>query len=243
MKTVTLSTLQAYKRAGETFSCLTAYDASFAHAASAAGIDVLLVGDSLGMVLQGHSSTLPVTIDDICYHTRCAARGKGHSLLMVDLPFMSNATTERLLEAIDETTRIVPIISIQKMANDFEHLHKWATNEDARKAVTLFNKTNTPILGIIENMSYFIAPDTGKRYDIFRSGGGRATAERLGVPLIAEVPIDMSICEGGDAGLPAAAAASSSPQREAFVRAGREVAKLISVQNLTSGSGPVIESN
>lgn len=98
MKTVTLSTLQAYKRAGETFSCLTAYDASFAHAASEAGIDVLLVGDSLGMVLQGHSSTLPVTIDDICYHTRCAARGKGHSLLMVDLPFMSNATTERLLE-------------------------------------------------------------------------------------------------------------------------------------------------
>jgi 3-methyl-2-oxobutanoate hydroxymethyltransferase len=98
MKTVTLSTLQAYKQAGETFSCLTAYDASFAHAASQAGIDVLLVGDSLGMVLQGHSSTLPVTIEDIVYHTRCAARGKGHSLLMVDLPFMSNATTERLLE-------------------------------------------------------------------------------------------------------------------------------------------------
>jgi 3-methyl-2-oxobutanoate hydroxymethyltransferase len=98
MKTVTLSTLQAYKQTGETFSCLTAYDASFAHAASQAGIDVLLVGDSLGMVLQGHNSTLPVTIDDIVYHTRCAARGKGHSLLMVDLPFMSNATTERLLE-------------------------------------------------------------------------------------------------------------------------------------------------
>lgn len=98
MKTVTLSTLQAYKRAGETFSCLTAYDSSFAHAASHAGIDVLLVGDSLGMVLQGHSSTLPVTVDDICYHTRCAARGNGASLLMVDLPFMSNPTTERLLE-------------------------------------------------------------------------------------------------------------------------------------------------
>tara|TARA_R110002012_G_scaffold30111_1_gene91789 strand:- start:4053 stop:4844 length:792 start_codon:yes stop_codon:yes gene_type:complete len=98
MKTVTLSTLQAYKQAGETFSCLTAYDASFAHAASQAGIDVLLVGDSLGMVLQGHNSTLPVTIEDITYHTRCAARGKGHSLLMVDLPFMSNATTEGLLQ-------------------------------------------------------------------------------------------------------------------------------------------------
>ncbi|WP_235041140.1 3-methyl-2-oxobutanoate hydroxymethyltransferase [Vreelandella profundi] len=98
MKTVTLNTLQAYKQAGETFSCLTAYDASFAHAASQAGIDVLLVGDSLGMVLQGHNSTLPVTMEDILYHTRCAARGKGHSLLMVDLPFMSNISTERLLE-------------------------------------------------------------------------------------------------------------------------------------------------
>lgn len=98
MKTVTLSTLQAFKRAGEAFSCLTAYDASFARAASEAGIEVLLVGDSLGMVLQGHDSTLPVTLEDICYHTRCAARGKGRSLLMVDLPFMSNSSLERLLQ-------------------------------------------------------------------------------------------------------------------------------------------------
>ena len=97
MKTVTLSTLQAYKRAGETFSSLTAYDASFAHAAAAAGIEVLLVGDSLGMVLQGHTSTLPVTLDDICYHTRCVARTKGPIMVMADLPFMSNATTERML--------------------------------------------------------------------------------------------------------------------------------------------------
>lgn len=98
MKTVTLSTLQAFKRAGEPFSCLTAYDASFARAAGEAGIEVLLVGDSLGMVLQGHASTLPVTLDEICYHTRCVARGKGASLLMVDLPFMSNSSTERLLQ-------------------------------------------------------------------------------------------------------------------------------------------------
>lgn len=105
MKTVTLSTLQAYKRAGETFSCLTAYDATFARAASDAGIEVLLVGDSLGMVLQGHASTLPVTLADICYHTRCAARGKGHSLLMVDLPFMSNASQEQLLSDAGELMR------------------------------------------------------------------------------------------------------------------------------------------
>lgn len=98
MKTVTLNTLREFKRSGETFSCLTAYDASFARAASEAGIDVLLVGDSLGMVLQGHDSTLPVTLDDVCYHTRAAAAGKGTSLLMADLPFMSNATVERTLE-------------------------------------------------------------------------------------------------------------------------------------------------
>lgn len=105
MKTVTLSTLQASKRAGEPFSCLTAYDASFARAAGEAGVEVLLVGDSLGMVLQGHASTLPVTLDDICYHTRCVARGKGASLLMVDLPFMSNTSTERLLQDAGELMR------------------------------------------------------------------------------------------------------------------------------------------
>ncbi|SHF31181.1 ketopantoate hydroxymethyltransferase [Modicisalibacter ilicicola DSM 19980] len=98
MKTVTTSTLHAAKHAGEPFSCLTAYDASFARSASQAGIEVLLVGDSLGMVLQGHATTLPVTIDDLCYHTRCVARGKEKSLLMADLPFMSNASLDRLLQ-------------------------------------------------------------------------------------------------------------------------------------------------
>ncbi|WP_176503563.1 3-methyl-2-oxobutanoate hydroxymethyltransferase [Cobetia sp. 5-11-6-3] len=98
MKNVTLSTLRRLKADGETFSCLTAYDATCAHLAGEAGIEVLLVGDSLGMVLQGHTSTLPVTIDDICYHTAAVARGKQGSLVMADLPFMSNASTEILLD-------------------------------------------------------------------------------------------------------------------------------------------------
>ncbi|GHC34798.1 3-methyl-2-oxobutanoate hydroxymethyltransferase [Aidingimonas halophila] len=98
MKPVTLSTLQTCRSANEPFSCLTAYDASFARLASSAGIEVLLVGDSLGMVLQGHDSTLPVTLEDIRYHTQCVARGKESSLLMVDLPFMSNSSTEQLLQ-------------------------------------------------------------------------------------------------------------------------------------------------
>ncbi len=75
--------------AGEKIAMLTAYDASFAHACDAAGVESLLVGDSLGMVVQGHDSTLPVTVADIAYHTRAVARGCGRPLLIADLPFGS----------------------------------------------------------------------------------------------------------------------------------------------------------
>ena len=113
--------------------------------------------------------------------------------------------------------------------------------DDARKGYTLFQKTNTPILGIVENMSYFIAPDTGKRYDIFRSGGGRATAEELGAAFLGEIPIDMTICEGGDAGVPAAASESDSPQKEAFMSLAQEIAKTVSIQNLTEAPETELE--
>lgn len=86
---VTLNTLRQLKAQGQKFACLTAYDASFSHAISQVGIEVILVGDSLGMVIQGHDSTLPVTLDDMVYHTRCVARGNQGSLLMADLPFMT----------------------------------------------------------------------------------------------------------------------------------------------------------
>lgn len=94
---VTINTLRDYKRNGEKFPVLTAYDSTFAQAISAAGIDVLLIGDSLGMVLQGHDSTLPVTVDDIAYHTACVARGNQGSLIMSDLPFMSYGTPDDAL--------------------------------------------------------------------------------------------------------------------------------------------------
>ncbi|GEN23534.1 3-methyl-2-oxobutanoate hydroxymethyltransferase [Halomonas cupida] len=126
MTSVTLSSLRARKLAGDAFSCLTAYDASFAAAAGRAGIDVLLVGDSLGMVLQGHDSTLPVTMDDIVYHTRCVARGKGDSLLMVDLPFMGNPSREKLLENAAELMRagaeLVKVEGEGWMADDIREL-------------------------------------------------------------------------------------------------------------------------
>src|SRR5690625_4914197 len=96
---VTVRTLQQCKAEGRKFSSITAYDATFAHLASTAGIDVILIGDSLGMVLQGHDSTLPVTVEDMAYHTACVARGNQGSLIMADLPFLTAATTERALDA------------------------------------------------------------------------------------------------------------------------------------------------
>ena len=92
---VTLSTLNKLKQDGEKFTCLTAYDATFAHMASTAGVEVLLVGDSLGMVQQGHDSTIPVTNNDMAYHTACVSRGNQGALIMADLPFMAYATEEQ----------------------------------------------------------------------------------------------------------------------------------------------------
>jgi 3-methyl-2-oxobutanoate hydroxymethyltransferase len=84
---ITLSTLQAMHGKAEKIAMLTCYDSSFAQLLEAAGVDVLLVGDSLGMVLQGHSSTLPVTLDDIAYHTACVARGARQAFIVADMPF------------------------------------------------------------------------------------------------------------------------------------------------------------
>lgn len=75
---------------------------------------------------------------------------------------------------------------------------------DARKAASMFAKVNVPVLGIVENMSYFLCPSDGKRYEIFGSGGGEKEARRLGVPLLAQIPIDMPTREGGDSGHPVA---------------------------------------
>ncbi|WP_351076319.1 3-methyl-2-oxobutanoate hydroxymethyltransferase [Shewanella sp. CAL98-MNA-CIBAN-0140] len=97
MSKVTSSTLIKFKQEGKKFTALTAYDASFAGAFDSEGVDVLLVGDSLGMVLQGHNDTLPVTIADIAYHTACVKRGVSRALLIADMPFMSYSTPEQTM--------------------------------------------------------------------------------------------------------------------------------------------------
>ncbi|MBB6183729.1 3-methyl-2-oxobutanoate hydroxymethyltransferase [Oleiagrimonas soli] len=98
-KPVTAPALRAMKDDGRKIVMLTAYDASFAARADEAGIDVVLVGDSLGMVVQGHASTLPVTLDQTVYHTAAVSRGLSKALLVADLPFMSDRDPAFALEA------------------------------------------------------------------------------------------------------------------------------------------------
>ncbi|QGZ53874.1 3-methyl-2-oxobutanoate hydroxymethyltransferase [Paraburkholderia acidiphila] len=91
---VTVPKLQAMRDAGERIAMLTCYDASFSALCDRAGVDTVLIGDSLGNVLQGHTTTLPVTIDDIAYHTACVARVQTKALIVADLPFGTFGTPE-----------------------------------------------------------------------------------------------------------------------------------------------------
>ena len=95
----TVPALAEAKRNGQKLVMLTAYDAGFARTFDANGVDLILIGDSLGMVVQGHDSTLPVTVADMVYHTRAVARVLQRALLVADLPFGADATPERALDA------------------------------------------------------------------------------------------------------------------------------------------------
>lgn len=96
-KPVSVPILRRMKQEGTPIVALTGYDASFAHVLDAAGVDVVLVGDSLGMVVQGFANTLPVSVDDIVYHCAAVRRGLSRALLMADMPFLSYATPEQAL--------------------------------------------------------------------------------------------------------------------------------------------------
>jgi len=101
---INVSTLRKMKQEGEPIACLTAYDASYAALVDAAGTDLVLVGDSLGMVIQGHDTTVPVTVDDVVYHTRAVARGVRHAFLVADMPFMSYTDPA---QALDNSVRMM----------------------------------------------------------------------------------------------------------------------------------------
>lgn len=96
---VTLATLEKMRARGEKITMLTCYDASFATLMDECGVDTLLVGDSMGMVVQGHPTTLPVTLDHVAYHTDCVARGTKRALLIADLPFGSYHSSQQALDS------------------------------------------------------------------------------------------------------------------------------------------------
>jgi ATP-binding protein involved in chromosome partitioning len=99
---------------------------------------------------------------------------------------------------------------------------------DARRGVAMFRKVEVPILGIVENMSYFVAPDTGTRYDIFGHGGARAEAERIGVPFLGEVPLAMEIRERSDSGLPVVVTEPDGPHAKAYGAIAEKVWSILS---------------
>ena len=105
MKKITINDLMKWKREGRKFASVTAYDASFAQLFEQQEVPVMLVGDSLGMVLQGKPDTLPVSVEDIAYHTRCVRAGSPNSLLMADMPFMSYSTPEQACDNAAELMR------------------------------------------------------------------------------------------------------------------------------------------
>jgi ATP-binding protein involved in chromosome partitioning len=106
--------------------------------------------------------------------------------------------------------------------------------EDATKAVAMFDRLQVPVFGIVENMSYFVAPDTGKRYEIFGHGGARAAAEDLGIEFLGEIPLDMATREASDAGAPVTHVAPDSDSGRAFMAVAEKIAARCSVQSFVS---------
>jgi len=101
---------------------------------------------------------------------------------------------------------------------------------DVRRALRMFETVAVPVLGVIENMSYFIAPDTGRRYNIFGEGGGEKLAQEYGVPFLGSVPMGIEVREGGDKGLPVVVGEPDSPQAQAFRKVAEEVARQVSIE-------------
>ena len=119
-KSLSILDLIAMKQSGEKITCLTAYDASFSQLIDQAGIDVMLVGDSLGMVIQGKKTTVPVTINDMVYHTQCVVNSRKRAFVIADLPFLSYSTAER---AIQNAARLMQKAGAQMVKLEGAHSH------------------------------------------------------------------------------------------------------------------------
>jgi ATP-binding protein involved in chromosome partitioning len=111
---------------------------------------------------------------------------------------------------------------------------------DVVRGVSMFKRLEVPVLGIVENMSYFVCPHCGERTDIFAHGGAKQMAEKMGVPFIGEIPLDTKIRMGGDTGLPITATEPDSPLGQAFLHVAELIAAKVSVMNAQAAQGELI---
>ncbi|MCH7695543.1 MAG: 3-methyl-2-oxobutanoate hydroxymethyltransferase [Proteobacteria bacterium] len=161
---ITLTKLREMKKAGDKIACLTAYDASFAALLDEAGIDVLLIGDSLGMVLQGEDNTLKVTVADMLYHTRLVSRAGRRPLIVSDMPFMSYATPA---QALGNAARL--------MSDGGAEVIKIEGGENLLEVVQHLNRHDIPVCGHLG-----LQPQSVHKYGGYRvQGRQRQAAEQI----------------------------------------------------------------
>ncbi|BCN92934.1 3-methyl-2-oxobutanoate hydroxymethyltransferase [Thiomicrorhabdus immobilis] len=160
---ITLSKLKKMHQDNSKIVCLTAYDASFAHWVAEAGVEVILVGDSLGMVVQGHATTLPVTLDEMVYHTQMVQRGNQQAWCIADLPFMSDTTVEQTLQS-----------AARLMKEGGANMVKLEGGERVLKAVAALSALGIPVCGHLG-----LLPQSVEKYGYKVQGRDDASAQRL----------------------------------------------------------------
>ncbi|TNF89564.1 MAG: 3-methyl-2-oxobutanoate hydroxymethyltransferase [Gammaproteobacteria bacterium] len=141
---ITIPHLRKLKQEGEKFACLTAYDYSFANLVEDCGVEVVLVGDSLGMVIQGHDTTIPVTLDDICYHGKAVAAGLHNAMLMLDMPFGSLNSPQ---QALDNACELIKQTEAQVVK-----LEGWKSQLEIVEALAHFGIASCAHLGLQPQM-------------------------------------------------------------------------------------------
>ena len=163
-KKITVRRLLEMKQAKEKIACLTAYDASFSKLLENAGVDVVLVGDSLGMVIQGEETTLPVSVEDMLYHTQCVANGLTDSLLITDMPFLSFTSEE---EAVLNAGLF--------MKQGGAHMVKLEGGADQADTVAALNRNGIPVCAHLGLQPQYVYKIGGYRVQ----GRDEAAAEKM----------------------------------------------------------------
>ena len=149
--------------------------------------------------------------------------------LLIDLP-PGTGDAQLSISQLVSLAGVITVTTPQEVA-----LH------DVRKGMTMFQKVNVPLLGIIENMSYYICGHCGDRAEIFSHGGGQRAAEKLGVPFLGAIPIDLAIRAGGDEGMPIVAANPDSPQAKTFRDIAAKIAEALNKQASDGGIGSLLK--